>query len=95
MAKSEIILSLKEARKSDVTFYVPREKRGDLESWVELKMSRFKWQDLGSPETVTLTIEAGDQLNAEEVAYRDAGTGQYVSEEYADANPDTTVGEAL
>jgi hypothetical protein len=30
---------------------------------------------------------------APDVDYRDAGSGQYVSEEYAEANPDTTVAE--
>lgn len=43
-------------------------------------------------------IRAGEKVEdtndvESEISHRDAGTGRYVTEEYADANPDTTVAE--
>lgn len=38
--------------------------------------------------------DVADETDVTDVDYRDAGTGQYVSEEYASEHPDTTVGES-
>lgn len=94
MAKT-LFLHLKEERKSDVLFYVPRDNREDLDDWAELKISKRAWQELNSPLVMLVDLVAGDPVPSADINYRDAGTGQYVSEEYADANPETTVGEAL
>lgn len=57
------------------------------------------WEDMGSPAQITITVVPGDQLTpppdgGAELLHRDAGTGQFVSEDYAEANPETTVTES-
>lgn len=64
------------------------------------------WEEMGEPMVVTITVVVGDQLNdVDEEAFvlhsgdgtevhRSAVTGQFVSEEFAEENPDTTVTES-
>jgi len=61
-------------------------------------ISEKDWEKMGEPTVITITVEPGDKLHVEysgeEILHRDAGTGQFVTEEYAEAHPETTVTES-
>lgn len=73
------------------------EKSGELQASQEAVYpteTGVKEFDEALEETRTENREALDTLGAEgDVDYRDAGTGKFVTEEYAEANPSTTVAE--
>lgn len=54
---------------SEVVFTGVRERKDDSSDSVnDLYMQRKKWEELGMPECITVTIEPGDKLNEEEVS---------------------------
>lgn len=50
------------------------------------------WHEMGSPEVINVTFEYGEI--PDEDNYRSSKSGQYVTEKFAEENPDTTVHES-
>lgn len=58
-------------------------------------MRNENFEDFGSPEEITVTVEPGNTIEQDDDGdFRDAGTGRYVGSDYAKDNPDTTVHES-
>jgi hypothetical protein len=38
----------------------------DVDRFFKVRLTADRWHDMGSPETITVTIEPGDRLNEEE-----------------------------
>lgn len=58
-------------------------------------MTKQQYEDFGEPEDITVTVVLpGYQMEDDgEIVHRDAGTGLFVTQQYAEDHPDTTVKE--
>lgn len=97
--KHEVVLSLHSNQVPDLGQVLFTEDNPEAGQHPETYyVSEKDWEAMGEPEVITLTFVAGDQLNppddGAELLHRDAGTGQFVTEKYAEEHPDTTVTES-
>lgn len=99
MNKHQIILSMHPNQVPNIKQVLFTQDETDPGSHPDsLYIAESRWEDLGEPTVITITVEPGDLLNppddGAELLHRDAGTGRFVTEEFAEENPDTTVTES-
>lgn len=84
LEKSEMLLDKGAVDSSGVTFV-----SSGVVSDTLVTIPFEKYDDMGKPDVITVTVQPGDHLNdGPEYRYRDNSTGMYVSKEIAEADPD-------